>query len=362
MAFWNKKIINLEDKYFGLDLGESSVKVFQLEKDGNLDRIRSFNVREISPGLIENELILEPEKLSKIIREAISSAGPKKINTKKVICSIPESKVFLRTISIPIIKEEEAAEAVKWEIEAGIPLEVDRVYFDWQFLEQKDGKQNVLTVAVSKEVVDNLVALLESCGLSVYGMEMESISTARSLIARNVEKEAAYLIVDIGTLKTSFIIIQNGVPCFTSSIPFSSHGITDLIASQMGISREEAEKIKIFQGIEHSSAGEANPVLAMLKSLLENLSTEIERTIDFYHTLPDSETELKKVIISGGSANLKGLVPYLATKLSYEVVLGNPWTNLNLGKNLPIISRADSVRYATVIGLAMREIDYGNKT
>lgn len=362
MAFWNKKIINLEDKYFGLDLGESSVKVFQLEKNGNLDRIRSFNAREIGVGFIENGLIIEPEKLSKIIREMISSAGPKRINTKKVICSIPESKVFLRTISIPIIKEEEAAEAVKWEIEAGIPLEVDKVYFDWQFLEQKDGKQNVLTVAVSKEVVDNLVSLLESCGLSVYGMEMESISTARSLIAHGAEKEAAYLIVDIGTLKTSFIIIQNGVPCFTSSIPFSAHGITDLIASQMGISREEAEKIKICQGIEHSSAGETNPVMAMTQSLLENLSTEIERTIDFYHTLPDSEAELKEVIISGGSSNLKGLVPYLATKLSYEVVLGNPWINLNLGKNLPIINRADSVRYATVVGLAMREMDYGDKT
>ncbi len=362
MNFWNKKIISFEDSYFGLDLGESSVKVFQLEKDGDIDRIRSFSVREIGAGYIENGQIIEAEKLSKAICETISSAGPKKINTKKVICSIPESKVFLRTIDIPIIEETEAAEAIKWEIEAGIPLEIDKVYFDWQFLEQKDGKQRVLTVAVSREVVDNLVTVLESCGLSVCGMEMESVATARSIIPDNSGEEDAYLVVDIGALKTSFIIIQKGVPCFTSSIPFSSQGITDLIASHIGISHEEADKIKISQGIEHSSAGKTNPVVALLRPLLENLSTEIERTIDFYRTFPDNGAEIKKVIISGGSANLKGLAAYLATKLAYEVVLGNPWINLNLGKNLPIISRSDSIRYTTAIGLAMRGMSYGDKT
>lgn len=362
MSFWNKKIINPEDKYFGVDMGESSIKVFQLEKKGDLDYIRSFNSREIRTGYIKNGRIIESEKLGKIISETINSAGPKKINTKNVICSIPESKVFLRTIAVPIIKEEEAAEAIKWEVEAGIPLEIDKVYFDWQFLDRVDGKQNVLTVAVSKEVVDDLVTVLESCGLSVWGLEMESISTTRSLIPRNAEKGKAYLIVDIGALKTSFTIIQDGVPCFTSSIPFSAHGITDLIASQMGIDRIAAEKIKIVQGIEHMSKGKNNPILDLVRPLLENLSIETEKTIDFYHTFPGVNSKIEKVIISGASANLKGLIPYLATKLSYEVALGNPWVNLNLGNNLPIISRDDSIRYASAIGLAMREIKYGDKT
>jgi len=362
MRFWNKKIISFEEKYFGLDLGESSVKVFQLEKKSGLDVIRSFNSQEIKTGYIENGRIIEREKLGHIIREAISSAGPKRINTKNVICSIPESKVFLRTISIPDISEDEASEAVKWEIEAGIPLEIDKVYFDWQFLDKSDGKQNVITVAVSKEVVDDLVAVLEACNLSVCGLEMESISTTRSLIPRSSEKGKVYLVVDIGALKTSFIIIQDGVPCFTSSIPFSAHGITDLIASQMGVDYQAAEKIKLSQGIEHTAEGENNPVLGLVRPLLENLSIEIEKTIDFYHTFPNSDAQIERVIISGASANLKGLIPYLATNLSYEVVLGNPWINFNLGKNLPIISRSESISYATAIGLAMREIKYGDKT
>lgn len=361
MRFWTKKIIDFEDKFFGMDLGESSIKVFQLEKKGNFDRIRSYGFSEIDSSCVENGRIIDPEKLKKIIKKTIESSGPKKINTRNVICSIPESKVFLRTVSIPAVKEREAAEAVKWEIEAGIPLEIDKVYFDWQFLGQSGEKQDVLTVAVSKEVVDDLVAVLEECELSVRGLEMESISACRSLISKKMDKEKTCLVVDIGFLKTSFIIVQNEVPCFTSSIPFSSQGINDLISSQTGASRQEAEKIKITQGIEHTFQGENNPVFSLVRPLLENLSREIERTIDFYHTFPKS-TEIEKIIITGGTSNLKGLVPYLATNLSYKVVLGDPWINLNLGKNLPIISRNDSVSYSIAVGLAMREINYGYKT
>jgi type IV pilus assembly protein PilM len=359
MAFWNKKIISLSDRYFGLDISDLSVKVFQLEKNGRFDRVRSFGAKEMKSGFLDNGKIINREKIIEVIKEAIASAGPRKINTKKVICSVPESKVFLRTISIPKISEEEAAEAVKWEIEASIPLSVEQVYYDWQFLNQENGKQNVLTVAVSKETVDELVSLMSECGLSVYGLEMESIATSRSLVA-DCGKEEVCLIVDLGGEKTSFIIVKNSIPYFTSSIPFSSSGITEALSSSLGISREEAERIKITQGIERSL--ENDPILGAVFPLLENLAVEIEKTIDFYRSVSKCYTDkcsldINKIIVSGGGSNMKGLVPYFTTRLGKEVVLGNPWINLNLGRNLPPISRDDSARYATAVGLAMRGID-----
>lgn len=359
MAFWNKKIINFEDRYFGLDLSDMSVKVFQLEKSGRIDRVRSFNSKEIKIGLINNGRIIDKEKVSQIIREAVRSAGPKKINTKKVVCSIPESKVFLRTVSIPKVSESEAREAIKWEIEESIPLLVDQVYYDWQFLEQEGGKQNVLTVAVAKEIIKELVTTLEYSGLSVYGLEMESIATARSLIANN-PKEEACLLIDMGAEKTSFIIVKKNIPYFTSSIPFSSSNMTEVIASQMNVAREEAEKIKTTQGIEHSFKN--NSIFNLMKPFLENLAVEVEKTMDFYHNMSKVPVEINKIIISGGGANLRGLMPYFTTRLSKEVVFGVPWGNLNLGNNLPPISKNDSARYATAVGLAMRGINYGNKT
>lgn len=359
MGFWNKKIINLDDKYFGLDISDFSVKVFQLEKNGDIDRILSYNSKDIKAEYIENGKIINKEKVSEIIKEAIKTSGPKRINTNKVVCSIPESKVFLRTISIPEIDQEEAGEAIKWEIEASIPLSVEQVYFDWKFLDKKNGKQNVLTVAVAKEFVDNLVDVLEYSGLSVHGFEMESIAVARSLIKKDSQKKDSCLIVDIGGEKTSFIIAEGSSPCFTSSIPFSSSIITETISSSLGVSRKEAEKIKISEGIGNLSDG--NSVFNAIESLLENLAVEIEKTIDFYQNMSKDKEDIKKIIITGGGANLGGLIPYFTTRLSREVSFGSPWENLNFGKNLPIINKVDSVRFATVIGLAMYDINDDSK-
>lgn len=321
---------------------------------------------DIAPGDIEDGKIIKKDKVVAAIKEVIGKAGPKKINTNKVVCSLPEAKVFLRIISIPKMSKEEASEAIKWEMEASIPLPVDQVYFDWQFLDPDGGaetknknepaptRQNILTVAVSREIVDDLIETLERAGLEVYGLEVESIASARSLVSQgSLKKTETALIVDLGAQRSSFIVVENGVPYFTSSIPFSSEGIDDAISKRMSVDKREAEKIKISHGIEYSKA--ESPVFRAVESLLENLVSEIEKTLDFYGEINKCSTSVEKIILCGGGANLKGLVPYLTQRLGREVKVGDPWLNVNLGNNLPTISKENAVRYATVIGLALRD-------
>jgi type IV pilus assembly protein PilM len=360
MSFLNKKIISLEPEIFGLDLSDISVKVMQLEREGKIEKIKSYGLSEIPAGLIEDGKIIDKEQVSAIIRETVKKAGPQKIRTNKVICSLPESKAFLRIINIPKVNETEAAEAIKWEMEANIPMPIDQVYFDWQFLESTNkSKQNVLTVAVSKDIVDGLFEVLEKAGLDVYGLELESVASARSLIKQKVVygEENVFLIIDLGAQRTSFIVVVGGVPYFTSSIPFSSEGINDTIAKGLNLDSLEAEKVKIDHGIETS---EENPIFEVIKSLLENLVQEIEKTIDFYGEISKDNSTVEKIILCGGGSNMKGLIPYMAKRLKKPIELGDPWVNLQMGNSLPIIDKEKSARYLTAIGLALRALDYDN--
>jgi len=353
MGFFTKKIISLDDRTFALDLSDLSVKTFQIEKKGSSDVIRSYCSLDLPEGYIVDGRIVEKKNVAEMIKKAVKQAGPKKINTNKVICSLPESKAFLRKINIPEMNESEAKEAVRWEIEASIPLPCDQVYYDWQFLDARDGKRNVLTVAVSKDIVDGLMEVLSMAGLDAYGLEIESIASARSLIPREASSQDIFLIVDLGALRTSFIISEGNMPYFTSSIPFSSQGITDSISKMFKVGQKEAENIKKTQGIEHSI--ENSSIFNSIKDILENLSVEIEKTIDFYSSVSQKgSVGVDKIIICGGGANLRGLVPYLTARLSKEVMVGDPWVNLNMGNRLPIISKEESVSYATAIGLAIK--------
>jgi type IV pilus assembly protein PilM len=358
MNFLQKNIINFEDTYFGIDLGDLFVKVLQLGKKGDNDFVQSYAIAPIPEGCIEEGRIIDKQKVAKVIRTAIATAGPKKINTKKVICSLPESKVFLRVLAIPKMEQAEIGEAIKWEIEASIPLSVDQVYYDWQLIGETEDKQNVLTVAISREIVDDILEVLELVGLEVFGLEAESIAMTRSLIEATAPSDEVSLLVDLGSKRTNFVVAEGNVPFFTSSIPFSSNGVTDAIAKTLGISNEEAEILKISEGV--GCCHEEGSILNSIKAYLEGLSLEIEKTIDFYQNINTKPGKVGKIIICGG-ANLKGLVPYLAKRLRQKIYIGDPWVNLNFGERLPIINREKSLQFANAIGLAIRKKDYGDK-
>lgn len=365
MSVLNKNILDADVKIFGLDISDLSIKVFQLEKEGKTDKIRSYFSADIPRGNIEDGKIVNKEVVINCIKKAIQKSGPKKINTNKVVCSLPESKAFLRIINIPKMGEEEAGEAVKWEMEANIPMSIDQVYFDWQFLENNEAggkgeasqKQSVLTVAVSKDIVDDLMEVLGKAGLDVYGLEVESIASLRSLInEKNNDKDT--LVIDFGAQRTSFIIARSGIPYFTSSIPFSSETLNESMIQSLHLNPGEAERTKIEQGIENISG--KNTVFEAVKPMLEYLVSEIEKTIDFYFGISKGSLGVNKIILCGGGSNLKGLVSYLAEKLNKNVEIGNPWINLHLGKQKIKIREEEAIRYCTAIGLALRGTHYGN--
>jgi type IV pilus assembly protein PilM len=195
--------------------------------------------------------------------------------------------------------------------------------------------------------------------LDVYGLEVESIATIRSLAVNNIVKnEETNLIVDIGSRRTSFIIAEGVVPYFTSSIPFSSEGINDSIMKSLNIGNKEAEEVKINNGIENMD--ESNPIFKAVNPLMENLVVEITKTMDFYGEMSGRSQKVSRIILCGGGSNMKGIPEYLNQRIKIEVVVGNPWINLNLEGDLSTINKATSVRYATAAGLAIRALNYGD--
>ena len=361
MSFLNKKIFNDDSNVFGLDLSDLSVKVVQIKNDGSFDSISSYASVPLPSGCISDGEIIKKDLIISSIKKAIEISQPKRIKSKKVICSLPETKAFLRIISIPKMEDDEIKEAVKWEMEANIPLPLEQVYYDWQIIPEdlflEKNKISLLVVAIAKAVVDQSIEILEAAGLDPVGLEIESISQARSLLSEK-NNQATVLIVDMGDRRTSFSVTRGGVPCFTSSIPLCGQSITDVISKGMSVTFEEAEKIKLSYGIGNDFKNDA--LFKLTQPILENFIKEIDQSIDFYLTGLKYSNSIDKIIICGGGANTKGIVPYLSKKLGREIEFGNPWINMALGKELPTIEKSQSVQYSTAVGLALKGLHYEN--
>jgi type IV pilus assembly protein PilM len=355
MSFLQKKIFDFYGSTFGVDLSDLSVKAVQLEREGKRDRIVSYGLANIAPGNITDGEIINKDKVAAAIKEMIKNSAPKKIKAKKVICSLPETKAFLRIINIPKMKKEEVQEAVKWEMEANIPISIDQAYYDWNILDRNfDGapdKMSVLVAAVSKKIIEQFVEVFELAGLEAVDMEIESIAQARSLLNSNNEQETAF-IVDIGSRRTSFFAAVGNTPCFTSSIPISNQSLSDAIAGYFNISSEEAERIRVNYGI--GSMVISDPVFSSVEPILENLATEMKKFMDFYLAGLKYSSSIDRIVLCGSGAATKGIIPYLSSKVKREIEMGNPWTNLNLMGTLPVISKEKSAKYSTAVGLALK--------
>lgn len=351
----NKKIINVSGDIIGLDLSDLSIKVIQLERKGKKNVIARLGSTEIAAGSISGGEIVNKENVIAAIKKVISSAEPKEIKVKNVICSLPETKAFLRIINIPRMKEEEIKGAIKWEIEANIPIPIDQAYYDWQLLDKnfsrKEGNMSVLIVAVSQNIVNQFIDVIEQAGLTVVNLEIESIAQARSLLDRK-EKEKTTLIIDIGGRRTSFLISVDNVPCFTSSLPLSAGSLTDIISKTLNINIKEAERRKIEYGI--GLADKNDPVFKAVQPVLENLVSEIEKSIDFYLNGLRYSPSIDNIIMCGGGSRTKGIIDYLSKRLNKEITLGNPWINLDIKDDLSIKKKDESIQYATAIGVALK--------
>lgn len=353
-SFFHKLIFPNKD-FFGLDFNNSNLKVLGIRKKGDFHQVTGWGERKISKGVIESFEIKNKEVFKEVFEDLIL-AMEGKISGSAVV-SVPESKVFIRVIEMPLMEEKEAEKAIKWETENNIPVSIETVYYDWQILRKKEKAMNVLVVAIAKKIVDNFLEVLDFVGVEAVVFEPESIATGRSLLKES--EEGCLAILDIGKENSSLAFYRKNFPIFTTSYSVSGDSLTDLAAKFLKLDYQEAESYKERVGLGRTLE-EKKEAYEIFSPALNTLVKETERAMDFFNTnLKDAcsgQEAVKKIIICGGGSNLKGLVSFLAISLKIEVVQYNPWEKVLLKKNLPPLSQEKSQSFSTVIGLALREL------
>ena len=360
------KFLSLQLEGFGLDFSDLGLRVVKLKKRGRFLSLASWKELGINKGIIEQGEIQQEEKLINYIKEAIKEVNGDKIRTKYVVASLPEKKAFLQVIRVPKMKQEELASAIPFEAENYIPLPIEDVYLDFQMIPLTSNNSDhfdILIAALPRETIDPYIYCLKKAGLVPKALEVESQSIVRALIEKGLSP-APLFIIDFGRSTSSFIIFSGNSLRFTSSAPFNSQKITEALAKEFKLNSEEAEKLKIKYGLGGSKKDpKSKKVEKIIAPLLSELTKEARKYIDYYQShakIPASVggSEIKKVLLCGRGANLKGLASFISSKLKIPVEHANPWVNIlpKSIKKVPKLEFKESLGYTTVLGLALRGI------
>ena len=358
--------LSLQLEGFGLDFSDLGLRVVKLKKRGKFFDLASWKELKINKGVIEQGEIQQEEKLIKYIREAIKGVNGEKIRTKYVVTSLPEKKAFLQVIRVPRMEKEELVAAIPFEAENYIPLRIEDVYLDFKLISLASNNSDyfdVLIAALPRETVDPYIYCLKKAGLIPKALEVESQSIVRALIKNSLSSFPIF-IIDFGRSTSSFIVFSGNSLRFTSSISLNSQKFTETISKNLKVNLEEAEKLKIKYGLNAlKKDSKSKKIEEIITPLVLELTKEAKKYIDYYQSHAKIPTcvgggKIKKILLCGQGANLKGLPSFISSKLKIPVEYANPWINIlpESIKKVPKLEFSESLGYTTALGLALRGI------
>jgi type IV pilus assembly protein PilM len=343
----------MANKFFGLDIGTSSIKAVELtQKDKNTWWLsRAGEVQSLKQGLV-SESQVDKEHLVDSIRKLVKEA---RISTNNVVCALPESQIFTRVISMPILTDKELASAIRWEAEQYIPVPLSDVSLAWQVLSRpdkpsSDAKMDLLLIAAPLILVDKYLDILKMSGLKPLALETELLAMTRALVVPN---SPTTLVVSIGAFTTDITITKSGVLTFTRSIATGGDALTRALETELGFEKLQAEEYKKNYGLLEDQLD--GKIYAVLKPVFQIIVGEIKKALTNY-AVKAPDDPVKRAVVCGGGVKMPGAVVYLASELAMEVQVGDPWTQVAKESINPKLAE-DRAIYAVATGLAMKPME-----
>jgi Tfp pilus assembly PilM family ATPase len=229
----------------------------------------------------------------------------------RAYCAIGARGVSLRRLTLPATTKENFKRLLALQIESEFPLPPDALAWGYRQISgagapadpasiSSAAKQELLVVAVKREVVEEYSEILSECGV----VPVFTVAAIARRHARQHPPQTCALL-DVGRNYTELTTFEDGEPLAIRVLPWGGESMTSAIAEKLGISRDEAEKLKIELAQAPSGGAERGPIIqAAIDAALDSLAGAI-----------NGHWTGQKIYLSGRSAQVKDLAPQLARRL-----------------------------------------------
>lgn len=350
----------------GIDIGSSSIKVVQLKKERGIAKLETYGEVALGPygGMsVGQSMSLPPEKIVDAIKDLFKEVN---ITATSASLSVPLKASLLKLIEVPKINQKDIDQMVSLEARKYIPVPITEVALDWMLIPtreysdtqtssepapadeaKKTPKMEVLVVAIHKSVISAYQEIINKVGLKTVPLEIETFSASRAILSNEINATA---ILDLGASASRLLIIDYGVARASHVIGKGAQDITLALQKSLGLSFAEAEEAKRRLGaIGRVEGGDINTVIS---PTLEFIFYEAQKILLSYQK--KYSRPISKVILTGGGAQLKGIVPLAKKELELEVELGSSFKKIQVPAIMEKALEENGSGFGVAAGLALR--------
>lgn len=383
-----------KDVIVGLDVGTTKICVIVARvKDEN--SIDILGIGKAPSFGLHRGIVVNPNKTTESIKAAIEEAELNSgVNIKSVsvgiaghyIRCIQSSSIIGINNSDRIIQEDDIARLIDQAKILKLPSDttiIDVIPQEY-IIDGKDGifetpvgmfgvkleaRVNIITGLVSS--IDDLSKCVTSCNVDIDDIVLEPIASSYSVLDET-EKKVGVAMIDIGGGTSDIAVFKKGVLKYTAGIGIAGNLVTNDIVEALGISEEEAERIKREYGYSLVSEilNDEEITVQSIRDIPKKTSKSIlariiqARMQDIFElsAIEIQNSQIARelhagVVITGGGSLTKGTKELAEKILGMEVNLGIP-TGLTGG----LIKEVENPIFATGVGLVLHKLKSMNDT
>jgi type IV pilus assembly protein PilM len=308
----------------GLDIGSTSIRAVEAARGKDGPAITNFGQMPLPPGAVSGGVILDSKLVTAALRQLWHAS---KFRGRDVVLGVTNPQVVVREMSVSNVPAREMRSSLPFQVREVLPLPVERSLLDFYPLEEPGDAEKVrgLLIAAPKDPVVLAVRAVEDAGLHVARVDLGSFAMLRAVSRLDDQVEA---IVDIGAQNTSVVVHANGEPLIVRTIPRGGAEITELIASRLGATANEAEALKCRVGLNPDEGPETAEVI---REAVKPIIREIGSSFAYLST-GGRQSRVARLVLCGGGAQLPGLAEALTSALGVPASVANPTMRFREGR------------------------------
>ena len=314
----------------GLDMEDNRMRMAALTTGISGLRLEGFGERAIPVEAMENGRIKQPEILADVLRDLWSSL---KTRESRIVAAVPNHHVFVRNLTLPVMKKREVFKAAQYHFLSILPLPLEETVIQVSGTRPKEaGELEATLVAARRSQVEELTTVIALAGLKPVVIEIRPLAARRAL---GID-EMSQILVDSGIQATHLSYFEKGHLRFTRTLFFGGAGDP--------VNKGEFETVD--QPVFGEGDGYPNAC---------DLTFEIKRSLEYWSRESGRELELQKLVVIGSNFNNDFLAQIWNGQYSIEVEWGTPWRTVQARQSLNPQERLNlERRFCVAFGLAAR--------
>jgi len=341
----------------GLDISSTSVKLLELEQDGDNYRVKSLAVEPLPDNAVVEKNFQDVEAIGETIQKAVKRSGTK---ARLAAVAVAGSAVITKVINMPAnLSESELEQQIQLEADQYIPYPLEEINLDFEVIgptANNPDSVDVLLAASRSENIETRTDALDIGGLKakIVDVEAYTVENVAPLLTAQMEDSGEgkiTAVIDIGATMTSLNVIENGNLIYTREQNFGGKQLTEEIMRRYGLAYEEAGRLKKSGGLPD------NYIPEVLEPFKETIAQQVSRFLQFFYT-SGQYNSVDLIVLAGGCASIPAIDELVESQLGIKTVIANPFANMSLSSKVnPQALSKDAPSLMIACGLALRSFD-----